>query len=743
MPFDRTLFTNLATEFVSKVFTNGDRFLLGPYLAGVEVTQAIQWYDAAEHLTDKADQGPDNGVTLVANKPAWVRIYVGGPFARNGVTASLTLQRRGTLGWQDAYSPIQQGTGSVDYDPATSYATTRRSLRRTLNFVIPADQMHGRFRLVAGIKTGSGAVSTRTITLDVTLLQTLQVRGIPIRYWGPDAAGNQVQLGPTTAAEFASTATWSMLTYPVENVPNISLAGIFTWSEALTGPATTDGGCSISWFDLLFWLKIAKALDGNKPNLIYYGLLPVGTPNGPVIGCDSDDISAGISGNGITMAHELGHYQGFPHSPCGKVGTPDANYPAYEPYDSVGARMASIGEYGLDVSNGTIYDPATAKDYMSYCNPPWTSLYHYRAQIGSRWFNPRYVASGDRPPWWDQHKIYRDYSVARDLPYPAPVEEYLIHEKVVVVLEPSVVVTGTLHDGRLEVRSVLRIDAAQAGGDPGPERLEILDAGGAVVGRGTLVHSPVGACGSGSASGDCGCGGGCGDLAGSRSNCPRVVQAVVPEVEGVAAMRIVRGDEVLWRLDAPAHAPQVEGFRAGVGERGLEIEWDVSRGEVTETHLRLSSDHGETWSLLELHVRATRTSIPQEVLPPGRHLVQAVVSDGFHTVISESVEVEIAPRPPIAAIHWPLDTAAVAATSTMRLWGSGMSAGMGTLPDDTHCWFIDGRPAGVGREVWVGPPEAEGEHLATLTVRDEHGETSVSNRFWVSHSGLAPRRIAG
>ena len=43
---------------------------------GVEVTQAVQYYDSERHLTDAADRQPDNSVTLIAGKPAWVRVYV-------------------------------------------------------------------------------------------------------------------------------------------------------------------------------------------------------------------------------------------------------------------------------------------------------------------------------------------------------------------------------------------------------------------------------------------------------------------------------------------------------------------------------------------------------------------------------------------------------------------------------------------------------------------------------------------
>ena len=40
------------------------------FIRGVEVTQAIQYYRAAEHLTDPVDRGPDNSLILVAGKAA-------------------------------------------------------------------------------------------------------------------------------------------------------------------------------------------------------------------------------------------------------------------------------------------------------------------------------------------------------------------------------------------------------------------------------------------------------------------------------------------------------------------------------------------------------------------------------------------------------------------------------------------------------------------------------------------------
>jgi hypothetical protein len=47
-------------------------------IQGTEVTQAIQYYQSRQHLTDLTEVKPDNSVQLVAGKPAWVRVYVTG-----------------------------------------------------------------------------------------------------------------------------------------------------------------------------------------------------------------------------------------------------------------------------------------------------------------------------------------------------------------------------------------------------------------------------------------------------------------------------------------------------------------------------------------------------------------------------------------------------------------------------------------------------------------------------------------
>ena len=68
----------------------------GLSIAGIEVTQATQYYESDDHLTDPADRGPNNGIRLVAGKPAWVRVYLWSVFGASGVTGTLEVQRRRT-----------------------------------------------------------------------------------------------------------------------------------------------------------------------------------------------------------------------------------------------------------------------------------------------------------------------------------------------------------------------------------------------------------------------------------------------------------------------------------------------------------------------------------------------------------------------------------------------------------------------------------------------------------------------
>jgi hypothetical protein len=224
------------------------------YISGIEVVQTIQRFHSESHLSDIADRGPDNSIRLVARKPACVRVYMrNGEGPLEGVSGTVTVQRR-RLGetWVDFGTLAQLPPATVTVLPSQDYATERGWMASTLNFLIPAADMRGTMRLKVHVEVpGTEHHSERAIEIDASLLQTLRLRGIPVRYSGPDAAGSRINLAAPGLAEFQATATTALRMFPVSQAPEISLCGIFTWSSPLTGNIVA-GNCPKSWNDLLY-----------------------------------------------------------------------------------------------------------------------------------------------------------------------------------------------------------------------------------------------------------------------------------------------------------------------------------------------------------------------------------------------------------------------------------------------------------------------------------------------------------
>ena len=151
-----------ATTLVSRWWHESvvDRYRLwNVHVDGVEVTQAIQFYHAADHLTDTDDQFPDNSVQLVANKAAWVRVYLRSGLASTvtGVTGTLRVEHR-RLGFifdpPETFDP--QPPGTVTAPQIIDYDTERGDVANTLNFIIPAESFYGTMKLTVRVTDTSG-----------------------------------------------------------------------------------------------------------------------------------------------------------------------------------------------------------------------------------------------------------------------------------------------------------------------------------------------------------------------------------------------------------------------------------------------------------------------------------------------------------------------------------------------------------------------------------------------------------
>jgi hypothetical protein len=159
-------------------------------------------------------------------------------------------------------------------------------------------------------------------------------------------------------------------------------------------PFTTNvvfgGGQDAAWRAILREVEAKRIVDGYRGH--YYGVLrpPQGVTFvqfsgfGFISGRTAVSVQVGWfnreSQARETVAHELGHNFGRPHSPCGGPTNPDPGYPHAE---------ADIGIDGWDAwtasqgGRGEYQAPGT-KDLMSYCRPVWISDYTFRKVIEGR-----------------------------------------------------------------------------------------------------------------------------------------------------------------------------------------------------------------------------------------------------------------------------------------------------------------------------------------------------------------------
>ena len=700
-----------------------------PYLSidGIEVTQAIQYYKAHLHLTDSNDRGPDNSVTLVANKPAYIRVYlrtrVNAPLIFKGspvfsteisdVTGQVEVSRRrfGSLYSQaivlDALPP-----GKVTARYSIDYTQERGSIVNTLNFLIPADEMCGNLRLKVTVTAPSNYQDETTIYINVTLRQTLRLRGVFVGYNGPTSTSPNaptITLNAPTINDLETTSAMTLRVYPVQSDAVYGSAGTITWNLPLTDAATQPGACSPNWDALIAAVRAQQVLDGNRTDVLYYGLLPVGIPMGPIIGCSGGGTSTGSDGDQETMAHELSHHCTLPHAPCGGVGTVPW-FPTYEPYPS-----ASIGEYGLDIDNGAILSPVNHKDLMSYCGPVWISLYNYGRLVNNARLHPETVCQDDIFIW-DKLKQYKKYKFKFPPPpeavWPPIPDPETILKRDMNELEPIkvIAITGILHpEDRIEITSLLRLEAVPrvVGGTKTDILAELLDEKGETVTQSYLYEVPT--CGSSG----CGCQEG-GSGAGVR---PTVFQAFLADVASGYLFHIRRGKEVLWRREAPQRSPEIEDFDFKVSDKYLTVSWKIgSAVEDPECGLQWSVDDGRTWNALAGGLHGGRARFEFSQLPDREFLLRLLVSDGFFTMASDPKIVDSSGFVPAPSILSPHEDQLFISGNMMRCRGVITSPTGEPIKVEEVDWILDGESRVATRlDAFIEAP-SEGEHKLTLLI---------------------------
>ncbi len=143
---------------------------------------------------------------------------------------------------------------------------------------------------------------------------------------------------------------------------------------------------------------------------------------------------------GATLAHELGHNLTLRHAPGCGAGGPDPDYPYTDAYTGVwGVDFSTGGDFGRLIS------PARYRDFMSYCDPAWTSDFSFTKALEYRMGLP-----------------------------PAPTAA-----AGATAVEKTLLLWGRVQDGELRLEPVFEWETpVKLPTSPGPYRLEGIDAAG-------------------------------------------------------------------------------------------------------------------------------------------------------------------------------------------------------------------------------------------------------------------------
>ncbi len=524
-------------------------------------------------------QQPLNPVTLIAERPTFVRYTLTDEIAHTGVNASLSGYRDG--------SPLPGSPLSALNNPRTLEPIANRTdWNDTFNFELPASWTTGTVDLLGSASNGTtyeiieGPISVTFMPND-----PLAVTVVPIAY--TCTSGGTGTTTPAAPFDYLDDDAYKL--YPVPSTDLEVHLPVAYSGPCYNGQPYPDYEAG-DWHNMLYSIRDVWNIEG-RPNRYYYGLVNIYCGGSCIAGLGylgGNKAAVGWNGWGVshngasgTHAHEVGHNHGLPHAPGCGAGNPDPLYP----YASGLIGDATYPNYGYDILTDGIKPYSSHYDFMTYCSSEWISDYHYEKL---------YV--------WEQAQA-------------------TIAPEIVGDPRDSLLISGWLRDdGSVEIRPAFRLELLTTPSASGPYILELLD------GDGTrLAAYPFDVV---SALADRYGGGPGGEV--------ESFHLTIPYTPGIDQIRVVKDGEVLGNLRAKPVPPglALAPAQAHIEQGILHATW---AGPVGAAYLvRLSLDGGTTWQTVGVNLERPSIHLPLSAAAAGDVRLEILASDGIH---SERIDV--------------------------------------------------------------------------------------------------------
>jgi len=510
-------------------------------------------------------------------------------------------------------------------------------------------------------------------TLSFVETATLKIRLVRIHYKN---AARAMDIPAPTTADFWTTAQYTLKTYPIPGIDVVRdtvelYDGDFTSFFASAGPGAQ--GTTGTIFDILTNLRNAESFPGDVHYLAIIPGFPANHTGASGWAISRRQIVEVL--NGPAMAQEIGHDSGFPHHApgCG-AGDPDPNYPVYDSYPS-----SSIGEFGFDVIDSVVFDPAVTEDFMSYCPNPWVSPYVYLGLLNT--FQSAARLAGNSAPR-NQDLLTAAFSVSSN----GKVSSF----------QPGFPGAAP---------------ASPANGEATPYAIELHDKNGNPLVRERLrLTTPYQ----------------------SLDDAQLDFSVAVPWRPEGRSLVIKRDDQVMSTHPIGSSAPTVEikPLLSGPGRsERISVSWAASgagRGKWRYA-LRYSNDNAQTWFVLAANLTRTKHTVDLDQLPGGDHCVlQVLCVADMRAGVAMSEPFRVPLKPNTVEILTPHNGDVFEPGQPVPLFGFTHSSVGSSDPDGLN-WSssIDGF-LGSGAQV-VAHALTPGRHGITLSSEDGlGGEISTS-----------------